>query len=79
LASSAAQFDGLSRGLLDDHRPFDDVFQRGAVGEQVEVLEHEPGLLAQAANRTLLATQGRLASMLMSPIWMRPASGFPAG
>ncbi|MCY1418361.1 hypothetical protein D9M71_339180 [compost metagenome] len=55
---ASAQFDGLLAGrLLDDHRALDHVIQGSAVREQVEVLEHEPGLLAQAANRTLLAAQ----------------------
>ncbi|MCY1429889.1 hypothetical protein D9M71_458210 [compost metagenome] len=45
-------------GLLDHDRAFDDVFQGGAMGEQVEVLEHETYVLAQTPHQALLLVQG---------------------
>nr|GFC77649.1 hypothetical protein [Tanacetum cinerariifolium] len=55
---AATQRDGLlARHLLDHGRAFDNVFKRSAVGEQIEVLEHEAHVLAQLANKALLLTQ----------------------
>jgi hypothetical protein len=66
-----------ARDLLDHDRAFDDVFQRGAMGEQVEVLEHEAHVLAQTAHQALLLVERRLVSISISPTLIRPLVGFP--
>src|SRR5690606_11689946 len=43
--------------FLDDQRAFHDVFQRGAVREQVEVLKDETDMLAQRADPFFLTVE----------------------
>ncbi len=60
---------------LDDNRPFNDVFQYRTMREQVEILEHEPHMLAQAANQPFCWLKLRAVSMVTSPTRMVPLSG----
>ena len=59
----AAGFGLGARLLLHHHRPLDDVFQGGAVGEQVEVLKDEADVLAQAPDLGPLAVQATRETM----------------